>query len=71
MQLIQCRQCRIQKSCTSCFEPSTFAQQKLASGARSALCRLCFAKRQDKTDQQITEELQEIAFELKHDQSHA
>ncbi|BCM88864.1 hypothetical protein IAD21_00706 [Abditibacteriota bacterium] len=66
--LIQCRQCRVQKSCGSCFEPSTFARQNLVSGMRSALCKVCFARRQNKTESQIAEELREVAFELKQEQ---
>ena len=44
--MLRCRQCHVQKSCGSCFEPSTIAVERLTSGARSALCRACFAKRQ-------------------------
>ncbi len=65
---IQCRQCRLQKTCACHFEPSTFASARLKSGARSALCKLCFARRQNKTETQINEELRELAFELKIEQ---
>ena len=66
--LIQCRQCRIEKTCACHFQPTTFARGRLASGMRSALCKLCFARRQNKTEAQINDELREIAFELRLEQ---
>ncbi|RYX84252.1 hypothetical protein EON83_11190 [bacterium] len=46
--LIMCRQCRVVKTCSHCFEPGTFAANRLmsgkAKGGRLATCRKCAAK---------------------------
>ena len=68
--MIQCLVCRVRKTCGNCFEPTTFAVERLANGARSAVCKPCFEKQQGKTQEEIDGELLEVAFELKQDSSY-
>lgn len=54
--LIRCRICGVEKSCGSCFEPTTLFSERDAQGRRSAWCHECYAKQSGANVQSVSAE---------------